>query len=164
MFYGARTRETALAEVAEEPGRFAVATFETMRDALVLDVRKAPAVPSLFDARFAKERAVAMFMQAFLADFRAPIDRRRRPHVDYLPTQVVTEYFRAMVRVGDQPVEGVLYTSSRDDGDAVVIFAENGDVLDEGGSDRSTSSEPWLTMAAYEEVVLESARAGADAG
>lgn len=158
MFYGALTRETALAEVAERPGRFAAGRFETLRDALVLDVRAAPPVPSLFDREFARDRAVAMFMNAFIADFRAPIDRERRPHVDYLPTQVVTEYFRTMVLHGGVAVDGVLYSSTRDGGDAVVLFAENGDVVDEDGPEGS-SDEPWLVMTGYEEVVLQLAPA-----
>ncbi len=159
MFYGARTRETALAEVAEVPGRFAAGTFETTREALVLDVRTAPPVPSLFDVRFAKDRAVAIFIHAFVDDFRAPIDRKQRPHVDYLPTQVVTEYFRTMVSENGAPVEGILYTSTRNGGDAVVIFAENGDVVDEDAEDDWASSEPWLAMTGYEEVLLELAPA-----
>lgn len=164
MFYGARTRETALAEVADAPGRFAAGTFETTRDALVLDLRAAPPVPSLFDVRFAKDRAVAMFMHAFVDDFRAPIDRKRRPHVDYLPTQVVTEYFRTMVTEGGTPVEGVHYTSTRDGGDAVVIFAENGDVVSEAADDDWASGEPWLAMTGYEEVILELAPAAPAVG
>ncbi|WP_181160098.1 hypothetical protein [Sandaracinobacter neustonicus] len=69
MFYGAADLETALVEVAEAGGRFAAGTFETLKHVMVLDVRHAPAVPSLFDSVHAKDRAVAQFMQMFITDF-----------------------------------------------------------------------------------------------
>lgn len=152
MFYGAAEVVTALAEVGHAPGRYAIGRFETMRDILVLDVREVPEIPSLFDPDKARDRAVAKFMRSFIADFRKEIDRKARPHVDYLPTQVVTEYFRTMV-VGRQrqPVEGVLYASTKDDKDAVVLFAENGDVLDDD-PDAAESGEEWLRMIGYEEI------------
>lgn len=152
MFYGAAALETALGEVVEAPGRFAAGRFEILKDVMVLDVRAAPDVPSLFDPQIAKDRAIAEFMHSFIADFRAPIDRRRRPHVDYLPTQVITEYFRTSVLVGDdEPFMGVLYASTRDGKDALVLFAENGDVVDDGAQHTPSDGE-WLRMASYEEI------------
>ncbi|TPE60610.1 hypothetical protein FJQ54_10445 [Sandaracinobacter neustonicus] len=63
------------------------------------------------------------------------MDRKLRPHVDYLPTQIVTEFFRTSVFSKDrEPILGVRYSSSKNGRDAVVLFAENGDVYD-GPSD-----------------------------
>lgn len=152
MFYGATDRETALVEVAEARGRFACGTFETLKDIMVLDVRKTPEVPSLFDPEHAKDRAVATFMHSFIDDFRAPIDRKRRPHVDYLPTQVITEYFRTSVLSEDeQPILGVLYASTRNGKDAIVLFAGNDNVVD-GPPDAAPEDDAWLRMVDYEEV------------
>lgn len=153
MFYGAATRETALAEVADEPGHFAIGRFEVQRDAMVLDVRVAPPVPSLFDPEHARDRPISMFMHSFIADFRAPIDRQRMPHVDYLPTQIITEYFRTMVLDEEAPVEGVIYASTRDGGDAVVLFAENEDVVDDD-AEADDLHDPWLAMTGYEELTI----------
>jgi len=152
MFYGAIDRETALAEIADVTGKFASGIFETMKDITILDVRVAPEVPSLFDPEFAKDRAVAMFMHAFVSDFRAPIDRNLKPHVDYLPTQVITEYFRTMaLDKGGEPILGVRYSSTKNGKDAIVLFAENADVVDDGAHIEADS--PWLSMVAYEEVL-----------
>ncbi|RYY25386.1 MAG: RES domain-containing protein [Sphingomonadales bacterium] len=152
MFYGAADLSTALAEVADTKAGFACGTFETLKDIMVLDVRTAPDVPSLFDPEKAKDRATAMFMHSFIDDFRAPIDRKLRPHVDYLPTQVVTEYFRTSVAsADDEPIFGVVYASTKNGQDAIVLFAENGDVVD-GAPDCEPDNEEWLRMAEYTEI------------
>lgn len=124
------------------------------RDAAVLDVRVAPPVPSLFDPDHARDRPISMFMHSFIGDFRAPIDRQRMPHVDYLPTQIITEYFRTMVLDGEALVEGVVYASTRNGGDAVVLFAENEDVVDDDAQS-DEPHDPWLAMTAYEELTID---------
>ena len=152
MFYGAADLATALAEVAEGKARFACGTFETLKAIMVLDVRNAPEIPSLFDPKHAKDRATATFMHSFIADFRAPIDRKRHGHIDYLPTQVVTEYFRTSVTSADnEPILGILYSSTKNGRDAIVLFAENGDVVD-GPADGEPNEDEWLRMVDYTEV------------
>jgi len=154
MFYGAASIDTALAETADGPGRFALGRFATLRDIQVLDMRRLPEVPSLFDEARAPDRPFARFMQHFVEEFGAPIDRERRPHVDYVPTQVVTEYVRTMVKADKAaPVEGMLYTSSRDGRDAIVLFAENDAVV---GAEAG-EIEPWLEMTDYLEVDFDPA-------
>ena len=87
-----------------------------------------------------------------MSDFRAPIDRKLKPHVDYLPTQVITEYFRTMVLDnGGGPILGVRYSSTKNGKDAIVLFAENADVVDDRAHIEADS--PWLSMMAYEEVL-----------
>lgn len=152
MFYGAANLATALAEVGNGPARFASGTFETLKDIMVLDVRKAPDVPSLFDPQHAKDRSIALFMQAFIDDFRAPIDRENKGHVDYVPTQVVTEYFRtSVVAAKKEPILGILYASTKNGETALVLFAENEDVVD-GPPDAEPQGEQWLRMVGYKEV------------
>jgi len=163
MFYGAEDLETALAEVADDRARFASGTFEALKDVMILDVRKAPEVPSLFDPEHARDRAVATFMHSFIGDFCAPIDRKKRPHVDYLPTQIVTEYFRTSVLTADrEPILGVLYASTKNGRDAIVLFAENGDVVD-GAPDAEPLEGEWLRMVGYQEVDHVPAAAAPDA-
>lgn len=48
MTYAADNAETALAETADKPGTFAVGTFVTERDALILDLTRLPRPPSVF--------------------------------------------------------------------------------------------------------------------
>ncbi|WP_294329207.1 HEPN-associated N-terminal domain-containing protein [uncultured Sphingomonas sp.] len=150
MFYGAVEASTALAEIATAPGRFALGTFVTTRQVVIVDLSSLPPVPSLFDPDLARYRAIAMFMHEFIGDFKKPIDRQAGPHLEYLPTQVITEYFRTIASAEKKPIEGLAYSSTKDGKPAIVLFAENRDV--QGGEEVLGEEEPWLRMDHYEEV------------
>jgi hypothetical protein len=100
MTYVAEDEATALAETVptdESAGRqrYAVGTFATTKDILVLDLSAVPDVPSLFDLGAAPKRSAIRFLHHFVAELAKPIARSDRAHVDYIPTQVLTEYLRA---------------------------------------------------------------------
>lgn len=159
MFYGAETAETALAEIASETGRFARGDFRLLREAVLLDLRTAPPVPSLFDQGRAEERPFALFMREFVSDFRKPIADTDRKHVDYVPTQVVTEYIRSVARSGGLPIDGILYSSTKAEGKtAVVLFADNAAVVRAVALEPwelDSDVEPWLEMIGYGEGVYD---------
>ena len=128
MFYGAFDRETALRETFD-PARSApkgatVATFCTNRDLLMLDLTVLPALPSPFDRVNRHLRRTLSFLHEFVDDFSRPVARDGREHVEYVPTQVVTEFFRhRYLAPGDASINGIIYTSSREGGGkAVVLF------------------------------------------
>lgn len=151
MFYGAEEVQTALIESTTAAGRFALGRFEVLRKLRLLDLRSTPAIPSLFDDERAPDRPFARFMREFLRDFRRPV--ANAPEVDYVPTQVVTEYFRSAVRVRKHAVDGILYASTRNlGGTAVVLFADTYDVEEEGAEPPYGRGEPWLRMIDYREI------------
>jgi hypothetical protein len=151
MFYGAERAETALRETAQEPGHFALGSFEVRKKLQLLDLRHPPPVPSLFDEASAADRPFARFMREFIADFQRPI--YGVPEVDYVPTQVVTEYFRSVVRHEGMPIDGILYASTRNAGaTAVILFADTFDVEEPGAEPVWRRDPPWLRMIGYEEV------------
>lgn len=137
MTYAADDAETALAETADKPGTFAVGTFVTERDALILDLTRLPRPPSVFaelpDSLEYDPRLQLNFLDSISRDISKPIARDDRIHVEYVPTQVVTEYVRTVVRVGGHKVDGIRYQSSRRNaGTALVLFSDQGDlILDE---------------------------------
>jgi hypothetical protein len=154
MFYGASKAETALRETTRDKGSFAVGTFETQRDLLLIDLRQPPEIPSLFDAEKAKDRGFARFMQEFIADFQKPVTTGG--DVDFVPTQVVTEYFRSIMRVEGRSVDGVLYSSTRHQGgDAVVLFADTFAVEDVAAAEQFGALPQWLRMIDYEQVEFD---------
>ena len=123
MFYGALDETTAGMETHVRrdgnPVAATVATFELVENLRVVDFTKLPDVPSVFatdEARF--ERSAILFLHAFLNDgFAEPIEKDGREHVDYVPSQVVTEYLR--YRLAEQlgePIRGILYPSARKPG------------------------------------------------
>jgi hypothetical protein len=128
MFYASDDPETALRETADHPGTFAVGCFEILRDALILDLVDIPAVPSLFeevsDAVEYSPRKVLKFLHHISREISRPVPRDDRMDVNYVPTQVVTEYMRFRRDRAGRAVDGIRYRSSVHAGHAsYVLFA-----------------------------------------
>lgn len=128
LLYAAREENTALAETADGAGDFAVGTFVLERDARILDLTQVPHVPTLFDLERANLRAPIRFLRAFVKDASKPIARDERIHIEYVPTQVVTEYFREYFRDENGGLDGITYPSSRTRGTSYVLFAGPRDI------------------------------------
>ncbi len=129
MFYGAFEEKTAVLEtyLPTEKQKVAIGgVFKANRDLAVLDLAAGRYVPSIFDKADRRKRTSAKFLIDFIRDFSKSIDREDRAHIDYVPTQVVTEYFRHIFRLPDgTPLDGIIYPSSKRGGEnAIVIFAE----------------------------------------
>lgn len=130
MFYGAMDRDTALVETfqPEREGannkRVWVASFEVLRELRLLDLTRPPAVPSIFDASRRDLRDGIIFLREFVEDLVQPIKRDGQELIDYVPTQIVTEYIRHRFRTENgEPVDGILYASSkRSSGAACALF------------------------------------------
>ena len=137
MTYASEDRETALAETTDEAGTFAVGKFVTERDALVLDLTRLPATPSVFaefpDTQMYDPRPRLNFLHNISREISRPIARDNRVHIEYVPTQVVTEYVRTAIRIKGRKVEGIRYNSSRRHAEtALVLFADQRNlILDE---------------------------------
>ena len=97
MFYGAFDLETSIKETFEpEPNltKKAVAgSFYPCRDLNVIDLSQKFKVPTIF-SQVRSYRFEKRFLYDFIKDFTKPIERADRAHIDYVPTQIVTEYFR----------------------------------------------------------------------
>jgi RES domain len=93
------------------------------RSATVLDLTKVPDVPSIFDLDRSSKRDAIIFLQEFAKEMSKPIDQDDRLHVEYVPTQVVTEYIRVSPTLQAMGVEGVRFDSSRrKSGISLVLF------------------------------------------
>jgi hypothetical protein len=129
MTYVSDDRDTALAETAGVPGTFAVGEFIIERDLSILDLTQLPAVPSIFaeipDSLEYDPRPRTSFLRDVSDEISRPIARDDRVHVEYVPTQVVTEYLRTAVKINRKSVDGIRYRSSRQNvGTALVLFAD----------------------------------------
>jgi hypothetical protein len=125
MFYGAFDEATALAETTKETDEFAtIGKFKTLRDVKVLDLTRLPIVPSIFDREKRDDRQPIFFMRDFLRDFTKLVDKNGSEHIEYVPTQIVTEYFRHIYRHNDkESLDGIIYPSSvSKGGKACVLF------------------------------------------
>jgi HEPN/RES N-terminal domain 1/RES domain len=127
MFYGAFEEYTAVAETIlsglKKKEVVNVGAFEALENIHVLDLTNIPSVPSLFSpTRYL--RPILIFLHSFVDDLSKPIKKDERVHTEYVPTQIVTEYFRySFHREGGPPIRGILYPSSRAKGGiSCVLF------------------------------------------
>jgi hypothetical protein len=149
MFYGSTEIEVCLREIASEAGHFACGTFEVDREIHLIDLTGEIKIPSIFDEKLNKDRPLWIFIKHFLQDFRKPILKDGREHIEYVPTQVVSEYFRCSQVEGVGPISGVIYDSAQAPGrEAVVIFADSSSVDPEFHSEDMLR----LKMTNYKEV------------
>lgn len=143
LFYGSDDPQGAIAEIAGHgtDSTAIVAEFKTARALFILDLTRTPPNPgSVFDAE--KRPAIAMrsFLTTFVANVTRPVIPDGREHVEYAPTQVMTEYIRFM---SGTLVDGIALPSKPGKGTKTyVIFAGPKEVADEPGE-----AEHWLTLA-----------------
>ncbi|MDP9442096.1 MAG: RES domain-containing protein [Actinomycetota bacterium] len=137
MFYGALDVDTVAAELAGDARRWLMAgAFRAARSLRVIDLTELPPFPSPFAERAARRDDELLFLREFCDDVSRPVLEPELVHVEYAPTQVVTEYLRyAFVpRRRKRPVDGIVYQSSRCKGVCVALFATHEQCL--GGAER----------------------------
>ena len=150
MFYACDEIDTALLEVAQEPGSFAVGRWEILRPAIVLDLTDIPAIPGLFECdpeggQDISRRALT-FLHHVADQISRPITRDDRIHVEYVPTQVVTEFLRARVRWRRNAIDGVKYASAAHSGRASYVLFANRDHVVTDPPDSESEETPWLEL------------------
>ncbi len=120
MFYTAATPQVSAAEVCRNspvpPGQILhTGTFRTIADLRILDFVELSYPEGQFDEDWMDDYHIADFFRDFIEDLRAPINDQSRKHLDYVPTQVLCEYFRfygATSNGGHHKIDGIKYPSS----------------------------------------------------
>jgi hypothetical protein len=142
FFYGALDIDTAIAEVRPSVGdRIAVASFEVCRNLGVLDFSIIPEPTSPFSDSFAFrfEEFILPFLEHFAEEISKPI-RVDDALINYVPTQVFTEYLRFSTD-GDGPLDGLVYGSSMRNGGKCVVLFKGPEISSENDCQESDS---WL--------------------
>ncbi|MGE6695999.1 RES family NAD+ phosphorylase [Sphingobium limneticum] len=68
-------------------------------------------------------------MSAFIDDIARISARDGREHIDYVPAQIVTEYFRRVFRIDDAALDGIIYPSTRSaQGRNIALFVQRDDI------------------------------------
>lgn len=130
MFYGAFNAKTAFDETVslkdDLQTRATIGQFKLVKPIKVVNLTQLPAVPSLFDEEQRTWRQSIFFLREFIDDLSKPIIKDGREHIDYVPTQIVTEYIRHIFKLENgTKICGIVYPSSRDtNGKACVLFAD----------------------------------------
>lgn len=130
MFYAAFAKTTAYKEtldssVSSKPFMM-TGEFTTNKTINVIDFSRAPKSPSIFREITERKYYLLMFLNDLIRDIVKPIEKDGKEHIDYVPTQFVTEYFKYVFnRKQKNKIEGIIYPSSKDDKKAIVLFWDN---------------------------------------
>jgi len=137
MLYCASDKETAIDEIVDYTDKInniiTTATLNNKKDLLVIDFSKLPTVPSIFDIENYKYYYSILFLKDFIKDLSASVEHNGKEHIEYVPTQVVTEYFRYIFNeTQDIKINGIIYPSSKRKGsNSCVIFYDNDECQNE---------------------------------
>lgn len=141
MFYAAFDPATAKAETTAnldpaERNRLTVATWMNTHVLNVLDLSRLPERPNFY-AQMRYDRDQLIFLEDFVTNITQPVSHDGREHIDYVPTQILTEYFRHSFKVmGDVCLDGIIYPSARrKHGRSLVIYAAHKDL--------DPRTDPW---------------------
>jgi RES domain-containing protein len=145
MLYAAEAPATAIQELQSAKACY-VGTFQLLRDAIVLDLAELPDVPGILANADRDERLALTFLHHFQSAISTPVARDERTHVDYIPTQVVTEYFRQH-GVGEIQIDGIRYPSAvHRGGRNIVLFATQKDLEGAVAPKAWDKTKPWLRL------------------
>jgi hypothetical protein len=129
MFYGAADFDTAVLETFE-PGKTTDARYATggvfrpCRTLKLLDLISIVEPPSMFAPNSDDLRNAVVFLNSFRDDLIQPVAKDGREHIDYVPTQVFSEFVRYELKHPQgQGLDGIIYPSSRNREPCYVIFS-----------------------------------------
>jgi RES domain-containing protein len=124
-FYQAKDSQTAFAEVIQKPPcNTAMAHFKTSNDLRLLNLCDIPSIPSIFDETGHEHRELIYFLLNLVKQISKPVSKNGQEHIDYVASQIVSEYFSKEFRtkIGSR-IDGLTYPSSvRRGGDDVILF------------------------------------------
>lgn len=135
VFYGALEVDTAYKEilaVEEDSKYYYVGGFVSLKPLNLLNLCNLPITPSIFNIKKREHREPIEFLYEFVKDVCKPIDKNKeQEHIDYIPTQIVSEYFKYFLKVKDKKkINGILYPSSKsDEGKCCVLFINQDNLI-----------------------------------
>lgn len=119
MFYASFEKDTPVKECVggDEPVMI-LGKFKTSRPLNVIDLTQIPQ-NSFWMNGWQENR----FLHKFNTEITKPLNPNDSNHLQYVPTQVITEYFRYMfVNSKGQHMDGIIYGSSKSDERNIVLF------------------------------------------
>ena len=128
--YLAFDEKTALAETrVKSRAAVTVSTWSPHRDLNVIDLTHVPRCPSIFSEK-RREYEMVMFLFKFADEIAKPVVPDGSEHIEYVPTQVVSEYFSQSFRIAKRKrVDGLIYQSAvSPNGKNLVLFPQFDDV------------------------------------
>lgn len=123
MFYASFDDQTPMHEcVGEDAPVMIVGKFKTIKDLHVIDLTKIPN-----NSFWMKGWQENRFLHQFNEEITKPTDIADKNHLQYIPTQIITEYFRYMFQNDDYHIDGIIYGSAKTKERNVVLFCNQAD-------------------------------------
>lgn len=121
-FYLASTLTTAISEVITDQKTWYAGNFILSEDVSIIDFSNLPEIPSIFDLKKYIHKEKLIFLHDFVDDIGKSVEKDGREHVDYVPTQVVSEFFRYKF---EPKVMGIKYSSIKEKDGVNIAFFES---------------------------------------
>lgn len=130
--YFAFQKRTAVLEViGSPPTSLNLASFKVLKPLLAVDLTVIPCPPSIFDTDSKLERDALIFMSEFVKSISSPVAKGGRQHIDYVPSQIVSEYIGQVLEVLEgRKVDALIYGSTLNPGGVNVVIFPPKSVLD----------------------------------
>jgi hypothetical protein len=180
MFYAADSREAALVEAYDvvPAGKVAtVARFTPGPGLRVVDLTALPSMPSILDKAGETRRPLLRFLIQFAAEISKPIERDGREHIQYVPTQLVTDFIRIVLGhgqpqgtrfeyfqavhgfpnevIGYRDIDGIVYSSSKvEKAQCYVLFIGNSECVVDGYQGLHPCKRVCLDLSSIERIEL----------
>ena len=124
--YVALDGETARREIKPEKQEgYTLATLKTKASLLLLNLADLPTRPSIFELDKYNERHQLQFLDTFSQEIRQPVSKDGKEHIEYIPTQIISEFFRHRFTYHGEKLDGIMFNSSQTDGKNVTLFVSN---------------------------------------
>lgn len=127
MFYVALDHATVQAELYSEVNNcLSIAEFINTKKLFFLDLTDfdLSKLPSIFDREKQMLRDSYIFLSYFALEISKKIDKEY--NIEYIPTQIVTEYFRHCFSKSNKKLDGIMFPSSKyTQGKNIVLFINN---------------------------------------
>ena len=155
MFYGAIDRETALKEIRAIKNKnrhVKIAKFKLLEDISIVNFNKPPEFCFFDEKNKGIDIDIKVFLHYFVNEIARPIIKDGHEHVDYVPSQIVTEYLKyKCVDSQNKRIKGVFYPSSlKTKGICCALFIRNRNCVDK---DISSKGNGERKDKAYVELV-----------
>lgn len=122
--YLAFDEKTALTETRVSQGQqVTVSQWSPIRELQVIDLSHCPSCPSVFSEK-RREYEMVQFLYAFRNEISKAVVHDGSEHIEYVPTQVISEYFSQAFTYSDRKqVDGLIYPSAVEpQGKNLVVF------------------------------------------
>ena len=135
MFYCSFDDETAKLETIErnkDKTHMTIGTFFGRRELNIIDFSRLFNV-SIFDKEKQEYFYISQFLKSFIMDLSKDIKKDGKEHIEYVPTQIVTEFFRYVYSEENKiSIDGIVYPSSKNIGkNACVLFFDSDECIKE---------------------------------